>query len=167
MVIDFTKKLKKALEQIEEQEYHELLVHDLQQRRDDTVISVYGENKWKIVDLLNQKYSRLLENGFDLYNWLNYQNKDEVAYFLNEAGSNALNYSQFKAPSKFHLWFGKKGFIIGIEQKGQGFNASKVDSERLKDNQGAAFEFFRNCKSKIFFDNDQDAKIVYMEYSVE
>ena len=117
--------------------------------------------------MLNQKYSRLLENGFDLYNWLNYQNKDEVAYFLNEAGSNALNYSQFKAPSKFHLWFGKKGFIIGIEQKGQGFNASKVDSERLKDNQGAAFDFFRNCKSKIFFDNDQDAKIVYMEYSVE
>lgn len=162
MVIDFEKSLQWALDSIEKQEYHELEIHPLEKMRDDEIISIYGSAKWKIVDLLNQNYSTVLNTEFDLYNWLVYQENDEVAYFLNEAGSNALNYSQFGAPSKFHLWMGKSGFIIGIEQKGSGFNALKTNSERLKENQGAAFEFFRKCKNKIFFDNPLEAKTVFM-----
>ena len=101
---------------------------------------------------------------FDLYNWLEFNSKDEVAYFLNEAGSNCLTYSDHKTPHKFHLWLGSKGFIIGIEQLGTGFNASEINEKKIKDNEGAAFEFFRNCQSEIFFDDSQKAKIVYMEH---
>lgn len=162
MVIDFEKKLQEALDLIEKREYHQIEVHTLEKKRVDETISVYGNAKWKIVDLLNQNYSKILTKEFDLYNWLIYKEDDEVAYFLNEAGSNTLNYSQFGAPSKFHLWIGENGFIIGIEQKGLGFNAVKINSERLKENQGAAFEFFRNCKNKIFFDNPTESRTVFM-----
>ena len=82
---------------------------------------------------------------------------------MNEAGSNTLNHSQFKAPSHFHLWMGKKGFVIGIEQQGKGFNAQKINQEKIKEGEGAAFEFFRKCKGTIFFDEPKKARVVYLE----
>ena len=165
MALHFTKTLQEALEEIEFKENHQFVIHDKEEERidHDNVISVYGEAKWKIVDLLNQQYSTILKDKFDLYNWLNKNKDDEVSYFLNEVGSNSLAHSQFKAPYKFHLWLGAKGFIIGIEQKGEGFNAELVNINRIKENEGAAFEFFRSSKSEIFFDDIENAKMVYLQ----
>lgn len=168
MVLDFTKNLQQALEHIDfSGEGYELPVYSVEEARShfisDEVIAKYGQAKWAIVDLLNEKYGALLFNRFDLHNWLNKNKDDEVAYFLNEAGSNSLNHSQFLAPSCFYLWLGKNGFVIGIEQKGKGFNAVKVHEEKIQEHQGGAFAFFRECKSMVFFDNPEEARVVYLE----
>ena len=154
MVIKLDTDLNEELEKIGFNEYNKIIINPEE----------YAESKWQIVEIINQNYSKVLKNKFDLYNWLYHNKNDEVAYFLNEAGSNALNYSEFKMPAKFHLWLGYKGFIIGIEQQGRGFNAAKIDQEKIRENEGAAFQFYRNCKSIVFFDNPKEARIVYLVY---
>src|SRR3989344_7393008 len=113
MALHFTKTIQQALEAIEFSDYYELPVYEAEEIRNhvisDQVIEQYGNAKWAIVDLLNEKYGAILFNKFNLHRWLEKNKDDEVAYFLNEAGSNSLNYSEFKAPSGFHLWLGKKG----------------------------------------------------------
>jgi hypothetical protein len=151
MALNFNQVLDKSLNAIQHKKYYSINVDNLE---------TYGEAKWEIVDLLNSEY----DTTFNHYNWINHNTNDEIAYFINECGSNTLNYSQFKSPSKFHLWLGEKGFIIGIEQEGKGFNAHEIDKLQLKQNEGAGFEFYRKCKNKIFFDNAKDAKIVFMKY---
>ena len=169
MGIYFQRTLQKSLDSIKAKDYKELEIHPHQIIRTNNpnnssqIIEVYGNAKWAVVDLLNEQYSKILKNKFDLYNWLHHNENDEVAYFLNEAGSNCLNYSEFKAPSTFHLWLGENGFLIGIEQQGRGFNAVKIDENKIKENEGAAFNFFRNCKGKVFFDDGENAKIIYFE----
>lgn len=168
MVLNFNKTLAQALQEIAFQEEHyQYPVHQTEIVRTENpnceIIDKYGKAKWALVDLLNQKYSTVLKDKIDLYNWLNYNEQDEVSYFLNEAGSNCLNYAQFKAPYKFHLWLGEKGFIVAIEQKGQSFNALEVAEKNIKENEGAAFHFFKKCKSEIFFDNSEETNIVFME----
>ena len=54
--------------------------------------------------------------------------------------------------------------MLGVEQKGTGFNAQEVHDKNLKENEGAAFNFFRKCQSSVFFDNAQDARMVLMEF---
>ncbi len=163
MVISFTECLQDALKCIRASAESVQLAIDSHSRiRTEETIQQYGDAKWKIVDILNRKYSTILKDKFDLYNWLDYNENDEVAYFLNEAGSNTLHYSEFKAPSRFHLWLGERGFVIGIEQQGKGFNAQKIDAEKIKENEGAAFEFFRKCKSTVFFDDPREARIIYL-----
>ena len=168
MVLHIAKTIQQALQNIGNHYYHQFFLHNQERISSNSpeLIDKYGQLKWQIVDLLNERYSQVLKDKFDLYNWLNYNQNDEVAYFLNETGSNCLSYSDHKIPHKFHLWLGKKGFIIGIEQLGSGFNALEVNEKRLKDNEGAAFEFFRNCKSSIFFDDSRKARIVYMEHLI-
>ncbi len=175
MVLFFEYTLKKALEEIDgdrkngtelsldslNSKIWKFPVHFFGTKKTEETIKIYGEAKWAIVDLLNENYSTVLKTPFDLYHWLQGQAKDEVAYFLNEAGSNALNYADEKAPSAFYLWRGSKGFIIGIEQEGKGFNAQKIASQRYRENEGAGFEFFRNCQGKVFFDNPLQARVVY------
>jgi len=158
MVIYFDKKLNSALHKIGEYEYRELEIYLNQEvvKHEHDLIERYGNAKWAIVDLLNERYGTKI----DLQNWLDYK-EDDVAHFLNEAGSNSLHHSEFRAPWRFHLWLGEKGFIIGIEQKGRGFDASYVNSERVKDNEGAAFEFYRRCKGKVFFDDPKNARVIY------
>ncbi|MEK6809867.1 MAG: hypothetical protein AABY40_04275 [Nanoarchaeota archaeon] len=167
MAIDFVKTIPQALAAIVFFGYYELPVYEAEELRDyvvsDAVIEKYGNAKWAIIDLLNEKYGALLFNKYDLYHWLDKDKDDEVAYFLNEAGSNSLNYSQFLAPYRFHLWLGKRGFVIGIEQKGRGFDAVKVNEEKIQENQGGAFRFFRECKNVVFFDDAGEARIVYLE----
>src|SRR3989338_9558699 len=168
MVIHFTQKISEALEKIDfTADYYRLPVYEAEEVRShlisDEVIERYGDAKWAIIDLLNQKYGALLLNKFDLLHWLEKNKDDEVAYFLNEAGSNSLNYSQYLAPSYFHLWLGKNGFVIGIEQKGNGFNARNINENRIKEHQGGAFAFFRECKGTVFFDNSENAKVVFFE----
>ncbi len=168
MALHFTQKLHTALQEIGFTEHQEWIVHETEEERtyfiSDGILGKYGDFKWAIVDLLNQKYNSALNSKFDLYNWINKNKEDEVSYFLNEAGSNCLNYSEFKAPYRFRLWLGKKGFIIGIEQKGKGFNAEDAHNQKIKENEGAAFDFFRRCRSKIFFDDSRNAKLVFMEW---
>jgi len=159
MTLHFNKNIQEALRNIGEYEHQELFVHD--QESTSQIIEHYGKQKWQVVDLINQKFN----SKFDLYNWLEFNQNDEVAYFLNEAGSNCLNYSDHKIPHKFHLWLGSKGFIIGIEQLGKGFNALEIEEKRIRNNEGAAFQFFRNCRSSIFFDNAEEAKVVFMEFT--
>ena len=165
MTLIFNKTVQGALKEIDTYQYQEFMVNEPNQPTPlGSIPNNYAESKWQIVEMLNQTYSQILKNKFDLYNWLYHHKEDEVAYFLNETGSNALNYSEFKIPSKFHLWLGSKGFIIGIEQQGWGFNAAKIDKEKIKEKEGAAFEFYRNCKSTVFFDNPEEARIVYLVY---
>jgi hypothetical protein len=168
MALHFNHDLQQALENIQAEGYHELLIHDQEEKRDVysscEIIEGYGEAKHEVVEIINQYYGDFLSVKFDLMNWVNKNQDDEVSYFLNEVGSNVLSHSEFKAPHKFHLWFGKKGFIIGVEQKGSGFDAEEVHNQRLKENEGAAFNFFRSCQSKIFFDNSKNANLVFMEF---
>jgi hypothetical protein len=162
MVINFVKTLENALAMIGIQEYHEFNVAaDLEETE---TIKAYGKAKWGVVDTLNQHYSHILEKPVDLYNWLNYNEEDEVSYFLSETGSNAFSYSDFRKPSKLQLWRGREGFVVGMQQEGKGFNAIDVDTLRQQENEGAAFDFFRKSKSVIFFDNPREARVVYMQY---
>lgn len=124
------------------------------------LLEEYGKAKWAIVDMLNEHYSRNLNHQFDLYNWLYYNEGDEVAYFLNEAGANAWNHSELKKPFALHLWIGAEGFIIGVEQQGKGFNP-KIEKGKA----GGGFGFFEKCKSVIFFNNPQDARMVLLEWN--
>lgn len=171
MAIRFHKTLSDSLTKINLQTYHRLPVHELETARtiktSDEIIDRYGKAKWKIVDLLNEHYHKKLKTPFDLYNWLHKKKDDEVSYFLSEAGSNCLNYATFKAPSQFHLWLGDNGFIIGIEQKGNSFPARMIDEEKRKENDGAAFTFFRTCNNSIFFNHPEKTTIVYMEYVID
>ncbi len=169
MVLDFAASFTEALERISfAGEHLQFAVHEAEEMRtylsSDEIIERYGQAKWAIVDILNERYSRIFNCSFDLYNWLNENQEDEISYFLNEAGSNSLNYSEFKAPNRFHLWLGEKGFIIAVEQKGRGFDAEAINSERVCSNEGKAFNFFRNCQSRIFFDHPRDARMVFMEW---
>jgi hypothetical protein len=167
MVLDFDRSFLQALESIKyDKTHHEFIIHDQEKPIDDytQLVNRYGEAKWKVVDVLNDKYAHLLPKRFDLYNWLEHNEKDELAYFLNEVGSNCLNYSQYRAPSRFHIWQGKQGFIVGVEQKGHGFPAQKIHKQKIKNNEGAAFRFFQSCRSTVFFDDPEDAKMVFLEY---
>jgi len=168
MVIHFNHSLQQALKNIiHNDEHHQFIVHEdenIAKNNSTEFVNKYGDCKWKVVDILNENYGLFLDEPVDLHNWLNFNQNDEVAYFLSEAGSNVLNYSQFKAPHKFHLWLGQKGFVLAIEQKGSGFPAEEVHNNKVKEGEGAAFDFYRNCKSKIFFDDKDNAKIVYLEY---
>ena len=168
MTLNFNKTLQQALDNISQTDYHEFLIHEEESATEhhEVLITKYGDAKWAIVDLLNQKYSQRLEQPFDLINWLHYNENDELAYFLNEVGSNVLNYSEFKAPYKFHLWLGERGFIVGIEQKGKGFDAEKIHHENIKEGEGAAFDFFRKCKGEVFFDVHKEVRVVYFEATI-
>ncbi|MBI2668249.1 hypothetical protein HYX14_00230 [Candidatus Woesearchaeota archaeon] len=167
MSLHFTKTLSESFKDIDVTDYHHFFIHDVEEERTvlnaDALIETYGHAKWQIIDLVNSKYSTTLKDKFDLYHWLNHNASDEVAYFLNEAGSNCLNYAEYKIPAKFHLWLGIKGFLIGIEQAGAGFNAQEVMARNQKQNEGAGFSFFQKCKNTIFFDDYQNARIIFMQ----
>lgn len=124
-------------------------------------IAHYGSAKSRIVELLNQRYAQHLSPPINLHNWLYHRQEDEVAYFLNEAGSNAINHSTYKAPAKFHLWLGKKSFIIGVEQHGESFAVEKLMRKTEQKNGGEGSRFFQACQATIFFDNPKEARVVY------
>jgi hypothetical protein len=171
MTIKFNRTIRKSLQEIhfDGPNYHDFIIHEHEEERchhtSDEMMETYGDSKWAIVHLLNQRYGLLFENQVDLMNWVLDNKEDEVSYFLNEAGSNVLNYSEFKAPSKFHLWLGEKGFLIGVEQKGSGFDAKQIHDNGVKQNEGAAFKFFKSSKGTVFFNDPKQATIVYFEHS--
>jgi len=163
MVLDFSTTLHHALTVIEAQSSKEFIVHAAEEEKTFenacSIVELHGSIKWQIIDLLNEHY----QTNFCLSHWL-HSNEDEVSSFLNEAGSNVLSHSTFKAPYQFLLWLGKKGFILGIQQKGSGFPAEDINQHRIKDNEGRAFDFFRQCQQTVFFDDSKDARIVYFQY---
>src|SRR3989338_3345044 len=169
MVIHFQKTLPEALQDIQfTGECKEFVVHEPETRASHSSVFIdhYGHAKWDVVDTLNARYGSQLSLPIDLIHWLHYEENDEVAYFLSEAGSNALHNSEFKAQFKFCIWFGRKGFVLGMEQKGKGFNAQLVYTKKSKENEGAAFRFYQNCQSTIFFDNPTNAKLVYLAFKI-
>lgn len=162
MALHLITTLPQALQEIdfssEQQEVREFSIHEPEQLRTDDVLNSYGEAKWAIIELLNKHYAQN-DVHYDLYNWLLENKEDEVAYFLNEAGSNCLTHSQYKAPCKFTVWLGKKGFVIGIEQKGKGFSVE----DTVRNTPGGFFNFFAHSNSIIFFDHLPEARIVFMQ----
>ncbi len=157
MVIHFSKSLVQAISEISHLEHHSFVISNTPRTLSNTdqILSLYGDAKWEIVQRLNETYS----TNFDLHNWIAENQDDEVAYFLNEAGSNCLNYAEYKIPSKFHLWLGKNGFIIGIEQK-DSFDVTKISQY------SGGFGFFTKSKNTIFFDDPKNAKIIFMQQTL-
>ena len=86
--------------------------------------------------------------------------------FFNHAYSNIFERSQYGRTYKDHYWFGKRGFVIGIEQKGRGFDAVQIDSKRTKNGHGHGFDHYRSCPYPIFFDNSRDARVIYVQYDL-
>ncbi len=150
-MIDFGRKLSTCFEKIGLDRYKVIRIQDQEG---------YNKHKWTIPDLLNLRYN----TTFDHHNWLHYKESDEVAYFLNEAGNNVFHYCGF--PFQFHVWFGKKGFVIGISQEKE-FNAVEINENRVFQTEGRGFEFYRSCKSVVFFDDPKNVKCVYFEYLLE
>ncbi len=164
MVLNFTLQLSTALASIGYQKKkHDILLSSSEPGKQP--IAEYGNAKWAIVDLLNQEYSSSLQTSIDLHHWINHEEDDEVAYFLNEAGSNTLNYAEQRFPSAFRCWLGERGFILAIEQEGRGFAAERIHQQRIKVNEGAAFSFYRRCRATIFFDDPTNARVVYFKYT--
>ena len=172
MVISASKILKEALGEITFVKQKEFLVHEEVVPRNlantDEILSRYANAKEKVIKELREYYfpQHSPAQQFALENWLLDNSKDEVAYFLNEAGSNALNYSEFKIPAEFHLWLGNEGFIIGIEQRGKGFDVEEVlKNKKIKRmnklSGGKGFSFFKKCKSTVFFDDFRNARVIY------
>ncbi len=166
MALSFHTTLQEALSAIQfTGGYKEFIVHDKESLADHSSVLIdrYGNAKWDVIDTLNATYGSQLPFPIDLTHWLHHEEHDEVAYFLCEAGSNALHNSEFKSPSHFAIWFGKKGFIIAVAQKGEGFNAKEIHSTKRKEIEGAAFLFYETCTQTVFFDDSTDARCVYFQ----
>lgn len=163
MVTNFNHSLQLALQHIEHHTTKKYLIHPRHEARTltntDQILEKYADAKHQIINHINQYY----QTNHNHDNWLTNQ-PDDVAHFLNEAGSNTLNYSEFKTPHKFHLHLGTKGFIIGIEQLGQAFNAQYIYENKIKQNQGKAFTFYNNSESTVFFNHPTNTTIVYLQF---
>ncbi len=125
----------------------------------------------KIFEMINSIYCTTGKKRFE-YKPLQEIQEDDYSYdlnmFLHEASDNIIRYSENEIPKAFHLWTAEKGFVIGVEQEGNGFNAKKINESRIcdEDSKGRGFEFFRNSKQEILFDNPIDTRIVYMKYVI-
>ncbi len=162
MVLSFAHDFTYFLSQIGKHIHHRFPIHQtniIRENCNKDTLQQYHHAKWAIVDLINT--NQQVPYMISLYNWLYHREEDEIAYFLSEAGSNALNYSEFKAPSHFDLWLGERGIIIAIVQYGQSFDPYHISKHNIKENEGAAFSFYHRCKGTIFFDNPQSALVVY------
>ena len=89
---------------------------------------------------------------------------DDITYFFAETYFNVAFYGDYHFPSMIQAWVGESSFVLSVGQKGNGFDAEMVNQTRRKQNAGGAFNFFRSCESEIFFDNPNNARIVFMEY---
>ncbi|MAG61040.1 hypothetical protein CL619_04595 [archaeon] len=166
MVIDFEQTLTKSKEIIGfDGETAEFLVFDKNNKITlEEIDARYSKALWTVVEVLNSRYKDKLEQEFNLYNWIEHNPSDEVSYFLNEASSNCMNYSKYKAVWKFAVYFGSRGFILSVLQQGKGFDSEKIFEERIKSNEGAGFLFYEECSNKVFFDDPKNSKSIYYEY---
>ena len=81
MVISFEKKLQKALEEISfTGEFYEFMVHEdnFIIEHSEELINRYGQAKWSVVDILNERFNHIL-NDNELHN------SDDLYYYLNDS----------------------------------------------------------------------------------
>ncbi|MFC1801759.1 hypothetical protein ACFLZB_04830, partial [Nanoarchaeota archaeon] len=82
--------------------------------------------------------------------------------------ANAAWYSQFQFIYGLSLWTGESGFVLGVEQKGNGYDAVTINEKRITSHgDGIGGGFFNLCRDnpqEFFFDNPSDARIVYMKH---
>ena len=166
MVLDFTRILNDSLLTIgSTKETAEFVIFDMDQPCSPEEIQIrYSKALWTVVEVINGRYASKLPFEFNLYNWIEHNHKDELAYLLNEASSNCMNYSDYKSSYKFVIHFGEKGFIVGVLQQGKGFNAELIFVNKVKSNEGAGFRFYSDCPSTVFFDDAKNATGLYFEY---
>ena len=126
-------------------------------------LSEYHERYERAQERIVRIVNYVFDKNFDLSHWPK-KPGDELAFFLVETGNNAMWHSQFQAPYRHFLFVGEQEFVVGISQKGRGFNAREVDKLRQFSYGGRAFEFYRGCRSTIFFDNPESARVVFMEH---
>jgi len=166
MVLDFDTKLDEAKAEIAfSGEKAEFLVSDMHVPNSLEVIETrYSKALLGVVELVNERYKTKLKEPFNLYNWVEHNSSDELAYFLSETGSNCLNYAETKSPHKLTVYLGSKGFIVAVSQQGRGFNARDILTRKVKQNEGAGFSFFDRCSSVVFFDDPLNARVVCFRY---
>jgi len=162
--------LEKALAEIGATKKQHFLIHEEEEPRllenTDIILEKYAQAKRELIEMVNILGKK---KGFstDLQNWILENEEDEIAYFLNEAGANCLAHAEWKAPKEFHLWTGKKGFILGVEQSGKSFSAKNCFQESrkkiLQSSGGKGFAFFKDCRSAIFFDNPKEARTIFFQ----
>ena len=180
MAISFTHTLQEALQSINHQssshqnhKTHEFEVHNNKIHKINpqcpNFLSRYSEALHQVTSLTNTHFKQLphtsqiiIDMPFNLHNWINHNESDELAYFLSETGNNCLNHAPSNAPHKFTLHLGTKGFVISISHQGQGFNAEHINKNKLYKNEGAAVDFYRNCQNTIFFNNPQNTTEIFM-----
>ena len=77
MTLIFNKTVQGALKEIDTYQYQEFMVNEPNQPTPlGSIPNNYAESKWQIVEMLNQTYSQILKNKFDLYNWLYHHKED-------------------------------------------------------------------------------------------
>ncbi|HIH11884.1 TPA: hypothetical protein HA241_06860 [Candidatus Woesearchaeota archaeon] len=164
MVLLWSKTVDQALAEVRFTHRYEFEISTEPRTLDNTdeIIPRYAAVKQHIVVILNSHFPHWMGRRFRLKHWLQRKKHDELAYFLNEAGSNCLAYADHKIPAQFRLWIGKKGFLIGITQSGGGFPAREVYVQKRRNNLGGGFRFYARCRSKIFFDSPAKATEVYL-----
>ncbi|MAG72951.1 hypothetical protein CL620_01440 [archaeon] len=167
MVLNFDLNLKQAKKEIKYSEQREFIIYENEEVRtyetSDEWLEKFAAAQHAIVDLLNKKYKL----NIDLQNWVKGDTTDEVSSFLNEASSNCFANAQYKCVWKMVLYLGDKGFILGVFQKGKGFNAKEINTSKKKENVGKGFDFYRECKNVIFFDDPKDATTLFFSCSFE
>ena len=118
--------------------------------------------------ILNQTFEEKLERPFTDSMAVMDDRNDLPTRFIFETHANTAWYSQFKFMYKLSLWTGESGFILAVEQKGEGFDAVTINEKRLTSGpNGEGGAFFRICREtepEYFFDKPSNARTVYMKH---
>ena len=87
---------------------------------------------------------------------------------LFEAHASIAMHGDYNFPSKIELWIGKAGFIVGVQQKGRGFNADEISrTGKHREGGGSGFKTYKELGYDVFFDNPTDARTVYIMRKIQ
>lgn len=113
--------------------------------------------------LLRQLYGDVFqrESGIE-----GYSQKRLMELHYSETWKNIVNYSDYGMPSSFTIHASQRGVIFSLRQKGNGFNAKRIDEERIRHNGGAGFMGYRETNGIVFFDSPSDTHEVFFMYVV-
>ena len=174
MVLNFDQTLDAALEDIgykgehQEWDFHQEERHmrDMpKEYRDKHYRPFFNLMFIEIPTMLNERFREKLKKPFSTFLGMN-QEHDFPHKFLWEAHANTTNHSQYGFASQMYFWLGENGFMLALEQKGNGFDAVQVDKKGIKQHEesGGGFKRYRSFESEIFFDSPTDARTVYMKH---
>ena len=176
MVIKFSKTLGEALQEIgyggELKNTIEYILHNEEKKIQDMskdyksklVQRFYREvlGKNLIPELVNENYGHLLKEPLVMPPHSHDCNNPFT--FLWERYNDSILYGEYGMPSRFNMWLGQESFILGLEQKGKGFNVIKINKRKPRKRGGTGFKDLRETRHDIFFDNPEDARAVYLQY---